>query len=75
MIKDKNGEHDIMTVPNPEREIVIPIDIYGQMEINFVGSLLFLEMMTFMMLLNGVKEYIEQYTDTIFFSCNVLYDW
>jgi adenylate cyclase len=39
MIKDKNGEHDIMTVPNPEREIVIPIDIYGQMEINFVGSL------------------------------------
>lgn len=47
MIKDKNGEHDIMTIPNPEREIVIPIDIYGQMEINFVGSLFALEMMIY----------------------------
>ena len=30
---------DIMYAPNPEREIVIPIDYYGQMLINFVGAL------------------------------------
>jgi adenylate cyclase len=29
---------DIMTKPNVAREIVIPIDIYGQMQINFVGG-------------------------------------
>ncbi len=32
-------EYDIMNKPNSEREITIPIDYYGQMEINFVGSL------------------------------------
>lgn len=29
---------DIMHIPNPEREIVIPIDWEGQMQINFVGG-------------------------------------
>lgn len=33
------ADRDIMTKPNPNREIVIPIDEYGQMEINFAGSL------------------------------------
>jgi len=32
-------ERDIMVKPNPQREITIPIDEYGQMEINFAGSL------------------------------------
>jgi adenylate cyclase len=38
-LKDNKGnEFDIMTKPNDKREIIIPIDNYGQMEINFVGS-------------------------------------
>jgi adenylate cyclase len=37
---DKAGiESDIMKFPNPQREIVIPIDLSGQIEINFSGSL------------------------------------
>lgn len=32
-------ERDIMAKPNPEREIVIPINEYGEMEINFAGGL------------------------------------
>ncbi len=66
MIKDKNGEHDIMTVPNPEREIVIPIDIYGQMEINFVGSLFCFRDDDLYDVAEWGKEYAEQYSDTIF---------
>lgn len=31
-------EKDIMAQPNPEREVTIPIDLYGQMDINFVGG-------------------------------------
>ena len=39
-IVDKAGTvSDIMKFPNPQREIVIPIDLSGQMEINFSGSL------------------------------------
>ncbi|MCB1143420.1 MAG: adenylate/guanylate cyclase domain-containing protein [Leptospiraceae bacterium] len=39
-ITDYRGkEFDIMKIPNQEREILIPIDLYGQMDINFVGSL------------------------------------
>jgi adenylate cyclase len=39
-ILDKAGiETDIMKIPNPQREIVIPIDLSGQMEINFSGSI------------------------------------
>ncbi|MDX1961379.1 MAG: adenylate/guanylate cyclase domain-containing protein [Leptospiraceae bacterium] len=38
-VRDRKGEHDVMMFPNEEREIVIPIDEYGQMEINFVGPL------------------------------------
>ncbi|BDA77872.1 adenylate/guanylate cyclase domain-containing protein [Leptospira kobayashii] len=34
----KMEEHDIMASPNENREIVIPIDYEGQMEINFVGG-------------------------------------
>ncbi|WP_411823507.1 CHASE2 domain-containing protein [Leptospira sp. 'Mane'] len=34
----KFEEHDIMASPNEKREIVIPIDYEGQMEINFVGG-------------------------------------
>lgn len=66
MIKDKNGEHDIMTVPNKEREIVIPIDIYGQMEINFVGSLFCFRDDDLYDVAEWGKEYAEQYSDTIF---------
>ncbi|MCB1178451.1 MAG: adenylate/guanylate cyclase domain-containing protein [Leptospiraceae bacterium] len=32
-------ENDIMKKPNEKREVTIPIDLYGQMEINFAGSL------------------------------------
>lgn len=66
MIKDKNGEHDIMTIPNPEREIVIPIDIYGQMEINFVGSLFCFRDDDLYDVAEWGKEYATQYSDTIF---------
>jgi adenylate cyclase len=66
MIKDKNGEHDIMTVPNKEREIVIPIDIYGQMEINFVGSLFCFRDDDLYDVAELGKEYSTQYSDTIF---------
>ena len=66
MIKDKNGEHDIMAVPNPEREIVIPIDIYGQMEINFVGSLFCFRDDDLYDVAEWGKEYATQYSDTIF---------
>ncbi len=39
-IVDRAGiESDIMKFPNPQREIVIPIDLSGQVEINFSGSL------------------------------------
>ncbi|MEM7180037.1 MAG: adenylate/guanylate cyclase domain-containing protein [Spirochaetota bacterium] len=31
-------EKDIMTIPNKEREITIPIDNFGQMDINYVGG-------------------------------------
>ncbi|MCU0823386.1 MAG: adenylate/guanylate cyclase domain-containing protein [Leptospira sp.] len=34
----KFEERDIMHVPNENREIIIPIDYEGQMEINFVGG-------------------------------------
>ncbi|MCP5497602.1 MAG: adenylate/guanylate cyclase domain-containing protein [Leptospiraceae bacterium] len=34
----KTEEKDIMHKPNPKREITIPIDLYGQMDINFVGG-------------------------------------
>lgn len=32
-------EKDIMAKPNPQREIIIPINEYGEMEINFEGGL------------------------------------
>ena len=39
-INSVNGSQiDILTKPNPDREIIIPIDRYGQMEINYSGSL------------------------------------
>ncbi|MBK8394457.1 MAG: adenylate/guanylate cyclase domain-containing protein [Leptospiraceae bacterium] len=66
MIKDKTGEHDIMTVPNEEREIIIPIDIYGQMEINFVGSLYCFRDDDLYDVAEWGKEYAEQYENTIF---------
>ena len=66
MIKDKNGEHDIMTVPNEEREIVIPIDEYGQMEINFVGSLYCFRDDDLYDVAEWGREYAEQYDNTIF---------
>ncbi|MCZ8155959.1 MAG: adenylate/guanylate cyclase domain-containing protein [Leptospira sp.] len=34
----KMEEHDVMAVPNEKREIIIPIDLEGQMEVNFVGG-------------------------------------
>ncbi|TGL39791.1 adenylate/guanylate cyclase domain-containing protein [Leptospira perdikensis] len=34
----KFEERDVMQVPNEKREVVIPIDWEGQMEINFVGG-------------------------------------
>ncbi|MCZ8342192.1 MAG: adenylate/guanylate cyclase domain-containing protein [Leptospira sp.] len=34
----KFEERDIMHIPNENREIIIPIDYEGQMEINFVGG-------------------------------------
>ena len=65
-IKDRNGEHDIMAVPNKEREITIPIDIYGQMEINFVGSLFCFRDDDLYDVAEWGKEYAEQYENTIF---------
>ncbi len=39
-LNDRDGtKRDILTKPDTKREITIPIDSYGQMEINFVGSL------------------------------------
>lgn len=66
MIKDDKGEHDIMTVPNPEREITIPIDIYGQMEINFVGSLYCFRDDDLFDVAEWGKGYAENYNNTIF---------
>jgi adenylate cyclase len=34
----KMEEHDVMAIPNEKREIIIPIDLEGQMEVNFVGG-------------------------------------
>jgi adenylate cyclase len=34
----KMEEHDIMASPNEKREVIIPIDLEGQMEVNFVGG-------------------------------------
>ncbi len=34
----KMEEHDVMASPNEKREIIIPIDLEGQMEVNFVGG-------------------------------------
>lgn len=35
---EKSIKKDIMSIPNPQREILIPIDLEGQMEINFPGG-------------------------------------
>ncbi len=37
-IKLKNLPKEKMNIPNPEREIVIPIDKYGFMDINYIGG-------------------------------------
>jgi adenylate cyclase len=34
----KMEEHDVMAIPNEKREVIIPIDLEGQMEVNFVGG-------------------------------------
>jgi hypothetical protein len=67
-IQDKNGERDIMTHPNEERKIVIPIDLYGQMDINFVGSLFCFRDDDLYDVAEWGKEYAEQYSDTIFLA-------
>nr|HNH57417.1 CHASE2 domain-containing protein [Leptospiraceae bacterium] len=65
MIKDDKGnEVDIMTNPNPEREITIPIDVYGQMEINFVGSLYCFRDDDLFDVAEWGKGYAENYYDT-----------
>ena len=66
MIQDKNGEHDIMTHPNEERKIVIPIDLYGQMDINFVGSLFCFRDDDLHDVAEWGREYSELYGNTIF---------
>jgi adenylate cyclase len=65
-ITTPNGEEDIMKFPNPEREITIPIDHFGQMEINFVGSLFSFKDDDLYDVAEWGKEYAANFKDTIF---------
>lgn len=66
LIYDKNGEHDIMTFPNLEREIIIPINLYGEMEISFACSLFCFEVDELYDVANGAKEFAEKFDNTMF---------
>jgi len=66
LTKDRT-ETDILTSPNENREIYIPIDHYGQMEINFVGSLFSYKDEDLYEVANDwTREYASNYENTIF---------
>lgn len=63
--REVNGK-DIMTKPNQNREIIVPIDDYGQMQINFVGSLYCFQDDDLYDVAEWGEEYASQYSNTIF---------